>query len=123
MFSVVPDFNIGEWERSLGEILEMDFDIAVCGHNELPIEEAMAGCTRAHVVEERQFIRDLRNAILAEFEKGTGFMDIPKAVRLPQYSHWVGYDEWLEMNTLRLMTDLWMGPFPWMPSTQQPTSN
>ena len=123
MFSVVPDFNIGEWERSLGEILEMDFDIAVCGHNELPIEEAMAGCTRAHVVEERQFIRDLRNAILAEFEKGTGFMDIPKAVRLPQYSHWVGYDEWLEMNTLRLMTDLFMGPFPWMPDAQQQISN
>ncbi len=118
MFSVVPDFNIGEWERSLGEILEMDFNIAVCSHNELPVEEAMTGCTRNHVVEERQFIRDLRNAILAEFEKGTGFMEIPKAVRLPQYSHWVGYEEWLEMNTLRLMTDLWMGPFPWMPDAQ-----
>ncbi len=118
MFSVVPDFNIGEWERSLGEILEMDFDIAVCSHNELPVEEAMTGCTRNHVVEERQFIRDLRNAILAEFEKGTGFMEIPKAVRLPQYSHWVGYEEWLEMNTLRLMSDLWMGPFPWMPGAQ-----
>jgi len=118
MFSVVPDFNIGEWERSLGEILEMDFDVAVCGHNELPIKEAMAGCTRTHVIEERQFIRDLRNAILAEFEKGTDFMDIPKAVRLPQYSHWAGYDEWLEMNTLRLMTDLFMGPFPWVPDAR-----
>jgi hypothetical protein len=31
-----------------------------------------------------------------------------------RYSHWVGYEEWLEMNTLRLMTDLWMGPFPWI---------
>lgn len=113
IFAVVPDFNIGEWERSLGEILDMEFDIAVCSHNELPREEAMNGCTRTHVEEERQFIRDLRNAILAEFQKGTGFMEIPKAVRLPQYAHWVGYEEWLEMNTLRLMTDLWMGPFPW----------
>lgn len=116
MFAVVPDFNIGEWERSLGEILEMDFDIAVCSHNTLPPQEAMNGCTRNHVEEERQFIRDLRNAILAEFQKGTGFMDIPKAVRLPKYAHWVGYNEWLEMNTLRLMTDLWMGPFPWVPN-------
>lgn len=115
MFSVVPDFNIGEWERSLGEILEMDFDVAVCAHNELPLKEAMNGCSRTNVVEERQFIRDLRGAILAEFEKGTSFMEIPKAVRLPQYAHWVGYEEWLEMNTLRLMTDLWMGPFPWAP--------
>jgi len=118
MFAVVPDFNIGEWERSLGEILEMDFDIAVCSHNELPVDEAMNGCTPTHVEEERQFIRDLRNAILAEFEKGTGFMEIPKAVRLPQYAHWVGYDAWLEMNTLRLMTDLWMGPFPWIPDAR-----
>jgi len=118
MFAVVPDFNIGEWERSLGEILDMDFDIAVCSHNELPRDAAMNGCTRAHVEEERQFIRDLRNAILAELQKGTGFMEIPKAVRLPQYAHWVGYEEWLEMNTLRLMTDLWMGPFPWVPDAR-----
>lgn len=118
MFAVVPDFNIGEWERSLGEILDMDFDIAVCSHNELPRDEAMKGCTHTHVEEERQYIRDLRDAILAEFQKGTGFMEIPKAVRLPQYAHWVGYEEWLEMNTLRLMTDLWMGPFPWIPDAQ-----
>jgi len=118
MFAVVPDFNIGEWERSLGEILDMPFDIAVCSHNELPGDEAMEGCTRAHVAEERQFIRDLRTAVLAEFQKGTGFMQVPSAVRLPQYAHWVGYREWLEMNTLRMMTDLWMGPFPWAPDAR-----
>ena len=118
MFSVVPDFNIGEWERSLGELLELEFDIAVCSHNELPVDEAANGCTRAHAEEERQFIRDLRNAILAEFQKGTGFMEIPGAVRLPQYAHWVGYDAWLEMNTYRLMTDLFMGPFPWSPDSE-----
>jgi len=73
MFSVVPDFNIRDWERSLGENLKMDFDSAVCSHNERPLEQAMAGCTRTHVEEERQFICDLRNAILVEFEKGTGF--------------------------------------------------
>ena len=116
MFTVVPDFNIGEWERTLTELLDLEFDVAVCTHNELPADEAMKGCTRAHVDEERQFIRDLRSAILAEFQKGTSFLEVPKAVRLPQYSHWAHYDDWLEMNTLRLMTDLWMGPFPWHPA-------
>jgi len=115
MFSVVPDFNIGEWERSLTEILGLKFDTAVCSHNELPRAAALKGCTLAHAEEERQFIRDLRNAIIAEFQRGTGFLDVPKAVKLPQYAHWVGYEQWLEMNTLRLMTDLWMGPFPWVP--------
>ena len=42
-------------------------------------------------------------------------------MRLPQYSHWVGYEEWLEMNTLRMMTDLAMGPFPWAPDTKWTT--
>lgn len=118
MFAVVPDFNIGEWERSLTEILNLEFDIAVCSHNGLPVDEALNGCTQVHVAEERQFIRDLRNAIIAEFQKGTGFMEVPKVVRLPQYEHWAGYDAWLEMNTLRVMTDLYMGPFPWYPESK-----
>lgn len=118
MFAVVPDFNIGQWERSLGEILQLDFDIAVCSHNALPTDKALNGCSQQHVTEERQYIRDLRSAITAEFRKGTGFMNIPKAVKLPQYAHGVGYDAWLEMNVLRLMTDLWMGPFPWIPPTK-----
>ena len=90
MFALVPDFNIGEWERSLGEILSMEFDIAVCSHNELPPEEEINGCTRVHVEVERQFIQDLRNAIIAEFKNGTDSMKIPKAVSLPQYAHWIG---------------------------------
>jgi glyoxylase-like metal-dependent hydrolase (beta-lactamase superfamily II) len=118
MFAVVPDFNIGEWERTLTEILSLEFDVAVCTHNELPADEALKGCTRTHVDEERQFIRDLRSAILEEFQKGTSFLEVPKAVKLPQYAHWAGYDDWLEMNTLRLMTDLWMGPFPWYPDAE-----
>ena len=117
MFAVVPDFNIGEWERTLTEIMYMEFDVAVCSHNELPADEALNGCTPVHVDEERQYIRDLRNAIFAEFQKGTGFLDIPKAVKLPQYGHWVGYDDWLEMNTFRVLTDLGMGPFPWHPES------
>ena len=118
MFAVVPDFNIGEWERTLTEILNLEFDVAVCSHNELPADEALKGCTQAHVDEERQFIRDLRSAILEEFQKGTSFLEVPKAVKLPQYAHWAHYDDWLEMNTLRLIADLWMGPFPWYPNAK-----
>lgn len=59
-----------------------------------------------------------RNAILAKFHKGAAFMDVPNAVRLPQYAHWVGYEEWLEMITLSLMADIWIGPFPCMPNAQ-----
>ena len=29
MFSIVPDFNLKEWERSLEEVLLMDFETSV----------------------------------------------------------------------------------------------
>lgn len=114
-FNIMPDFNIGEWERSLGEILELDFDVAVCSHTALSAEDAPNGCTKAHVEEERQFIGDLRGAIFAEFQNGTPADQIPGAVELPQYAEWEGYDEWLAMNAWRVMLDIWMGPYPWVP--------
>lgn len=117
MFSIVPDFNIGEWERTLGEILELDFDIAVCSHNELPADQVPMGCTMTHVEEEKQFIADVRNAIFAEFQNGTPEFEVPGAIKLPQYAHWAHYDDWLELNALRVMLDLWMGPYPWVPES------
>lgn len=116
-FNIMPDFNIGEWERTLGEILELKFDVAVCSHTGLSAEEAPNGCTKVHVEEERQFIGDLRGAIFAEFQNGTPADQIPGTVELPQYAEWSGYDEWLEMNAWRVMLDIWMGPYPWIPES------
>ena len=114
-FNIMPDFNIGEWERSLGGILELDFDVAVCSHTALPAEEALNGCTKTQVEEERQFLLDLRGAIFAEFQKGTPSEQIPTSVALPKYAEWEGYDDWLAMNAWRVMLDIWMGPYPWVP--------
>jgi glyoxylase-like metal-dependent hydrolase (beta-lactamase superfamily II) len=116
MFSIVPDFNIGEWERTLGDILALDFDTAVCSHNDLPADEALSGCTKTHVAEQRSFIQDLRNAIFSEFKKGTPASKIPTTVKLPKYAHWKHYDDWLALNVQRLLLDLWMGPYPWSPA-------
>lgn len=116
MFSIVPDFNIKEWERTLGEILTLDFDVAVCSHNHLPGAEALNGCTKEHVSQERAFIQDLRKAIQTEFKKGTSPSEIPTTVKLPQYAHWDMYEQWLPLNAQRLLLDMWMGPYPWIPT-------
>jgi len=112
MFSIVPDFNICEWERTLGEIFDLDFDVAVCSHNGLPVDKALIGCTKTHIAEERSYIQDLRNAIFSEFKKGTPPPRIPAAVKLPKYAHWEHYEDWLPLNAQRLLLDLWMGPYP-----------
>ena len=37
------------------------------------------------------------------------FMEIPDAVKLPQYRTWDGYEEWLPMNTWRVLLEIAMG--------------
>ena len=114
----VPPYRI---HAGLGQYSKVDWlrimwpDAVLQAELELPADQVPSGCTKVHVEEERQFIIDLRNAIFAEFQKGTPAFEVPGAVKLPQYEHWAHYDDWLEINALRVMLDLWMGPYPWVP--------
>jgi len=94
---MVPDFNMKEWERSLGEIIEM---------------AAENGGTKEDTIKNLQFITDSRAGINAELQKGTPFGMIPNAVELPEYRDWSGYD-WLPMNVWRILLDNAMGSYPW----------
>ena len=114
LFNIVPDFNIKEWERSLKEIEQMDFDKAIYAHSGKA--QPLLGGTKQEVREYIQFLQDIRGAIYAEFKKGTNWMMIPNAVKLPQYKDWWMYEEWLPMNVWRILLDDSMGPFPWRPN-------
>ncbi len=109
LFTIVPDFNINEWKRAMAEIEALEFDIVVFSHNETT--ETIG--SKADITVTREYIEDMQDAILAEFEKGTGMAQIPQAVKLPKYENWAMYDEWLSMNVWRVMLDMHMGPFPW----------
>jgi glyoxylase-like metal-dependent hydrolase (beta-lactamase superfamily II) len=113
LFTIVPDFNIKEWERTLRQIETMDFDKAIFSHNNNSTPRQ--GGTKQDVTDTLKFISDLRKAIHAEIEKGTNPFMAPNVVRLPQYESWVMYDEWLTMNAWRIFLDDHMGPFPWRP--------
>lgn len=113
LFTIVPDFNIKQWERSLDEILKLDFTRAVYSHNEKP--DPLQGGTKQDIEDTLQFIRDVRAAIYAEFKKGTNPFMVPGIVQVPKYRDWAMYDQWLEMNVWRILLDDWMGPFPWRP--------
>jgi len=112
-FTIVPDFNIREWERSLEQLLQMEFDKAVFSHNEK--KDRMAGGTKQDVALQLQYIRDLRAGFYAELKKGTNPFLIPKILKLPKYKDWVMYDQWLEMNIWRILSDEFLGPYPWRP--------
>jgi glyoxylase-like metal-dependent hydrolase (beta-lactamase superfamily II) len=101
-FAYMPDFSPKEWERTLAEMDKLDFDQVMFAHN------APVG-PRKSVADQLEFLQDLRAAIFAEFKKGTPFMQIPNAVKLPQYEAWDGYKEWLPMNTWRVLLEIAMG--------------
>ncbi len=110
LFTIVPDFNIRETQRSLTEIQQLDFDKAVFSHSPVgPVG------SKQDVADINQYIEDLRGAIYGEFKKGTPAMKIPNKVRLPKYQDWAMYDEWLALNAWRILLDDHMGPFPWHP--------
>lgn len=106
LFSIVPDFNITQWVRSLKEIEALDFKTAVFTHGK-------PTGTKKDVTANREFIEDLKGAIYAEFKKGTNPMMIPSVVQLPKYEHWAMYEQWLPLNAWRVLLDGHMGPFPW----------
>lgn len=114
LMSVVPDFNIKEWERSIEDVLELDFDKAIYSHNEN--SNALEGGDKQDAKDNLQFIRDIRAGIYAEFQKGTNAYAIPSLLKLPKYQNWAMYDEWLSMNVWRILLDEYMGPFPWRPN-------
>jgi len=111
LFTIVPDFNIKEWMRTLTEVEKLDFQTAIYSHSQA--KEPFG--SKTEVTQTREFIEELQAAIVAEFKKGTPFLKIPSTVKLPKYEHWAMYDEWLPLNVWRVMLDMHMGPFPWRP--------
>ncbi|MBW3697790.1 MBL fold metallo-hydrolase [Vibrio sp. T187] len=114
MFTIVPDFNIGEWKKVLSQVETMSFETAIFSHSHA---ETTFGSMK-DVTLTREYIEDLQVAVIAEFNKGTAFEDIPGNIKLEKYQDWAGYDDWLTMNALRVMLDMWMGPYPWRPEPQ-----
>jgi len=110
-FSIMPDFNISEWTRTLVEVEKMDFQKAIYSHTH---GKEPFGSMK-DVTLTREFIQDLQTAIVDEFKKGTPFGLIPSTVKLDKYKHWAMYKEWLPLNAWRVMVDMDMGPFPWRP--------
>ncbi len=114
LFNIVPDFNIKEWERSLEEIIKIDFEKAVYSHNHN--SNPLKGGTKQDAIDNLQLIRDIREGLYSEMKKGTNPMTLPSTMKLPKYQDWAMYDEWLPMNIWRILLDEFMGPFPWRPN-------
>ena len=91
--------------------MKLDFEKAVITHNNYP--EPLKGGDKEDVVQMISFLKDIRDGIYAELDKGTNPGLIPTTLKLPQYEHWDMYEEWLPMNiwAIFLQEPISMGPF------------
>ena len=108
-FTILPDFNLLAWERTLDAILMLDFQMAVYSHSGL--SDPLAGGPKLHVGEVRQYIQDMRTAVQTELMQGTPALQIPGVVQLPQYETWGGYDAFRDLNAWRFLMDELLGPY------------
>ncbi|XP_057296682.1 2,4-dinitroanisole O-demethylase subunit alpha-like [Hydractinia symbiolongicarpus] len=117
-FTIVPDYNIKQWMRTLEILLKLDFDRAIYAHNMKP--NAIEGGNKTDVQLTLDYINDIRNGIFAALKRGENAFLIPKTLKLPKYEKWHFYKQWLTMNIWRIFLDEWMGPYPWRPSNERP---
>jgi len=111
LFTIVPDFNIKEWERSLEEIINMYWTKGIFSHS--GNADTLPAGTKDDATANLQLIRDIRQAVHDELKKGTNAFAIPNVIKLPQYEGWALYPDFLPMNAWRILLDEMMGPYPW----------
>lgn len=89
-FRTFPDAYMPGWIQSLRRVERMDFDKLLPGHG--PIG------TKADVTAFREYLTDLRNAVLAGARAGKTLEQLKAEITLPKYQGWGQYKAWFKLN-------------------------
>ena len=89
-YRALPDGYPDDWIESLKQVERLDFDTLVPGHGKVGRKEQVRLF--------REYLEDLRAAVLAQVQKGAGLEEAKKAVQLPKYESWQRYADWFPEN-------------------------
>lgn len=89
-FRDLPDAYLPEWIESLRRVEAMEFDILAPGHGTVGRKE--------DVTLFREYLEDLRGAVLALAREGKSLDEMKQAIRLPKYEGWGGYQQMFQLN-------------------------
>jgi glyoxylase-like metal-dependent hydrolase (beta-lactamase superfamily II) len=89
-FRDFPDAYIEEWIESLRRVELMDFDVLVPGHGPVGRKE--------HVRMFREYMEDLRGAVLQYAREGKSLEEMKSLIKLPKYEKWAGYPQMFPLN-------------------------
>lgn len=78
-------YPFDQYASALGAILTLDIDTIVIGHGNVG--------SREDIDEYIGFLRDLQAAVTAAIADGQSLEEIQESVQLPEYSHWLSFDD------------------------------
>jgi glyoxylase-like metal-dependent hydrolase (beta-lactamase superfamily II) len=89
-FRDFPDAYVEDWIESLKRVEQLDFDILAPGHGALGKKE--------HVRMFRDYLEDLRGAVLQYAREGKSLDDMKSLIKMEKYAKWAGYEQMLPLN-------------------------
>ena len=76
----------------------LDFEVLLPGH-------AKTG-TKADATETREYLEELKAKVQSEIDAGKSDEEIIASVKMPDYSDWANYDDWLPLNVQGVLSAL-----------------
>lgn len=98
LYTYLPDASPKNWVEDLKKIQQLEFETVCMAHIRV------VG-NRTDITLMQNYFNDLYTAVELALGSGLPFFEIPRMVKLPQYSHLQKYDEWLHMNVWRIMME------------------
>ena len=97
-YRTMPDVDVREWVRSLRDLENnLTFNRILPGEGRYFVAPASA------VREQREYLENLMEAVNDLMSHGTREPEaLLRAVKLPDYQHWLMYHEWLPLNVERV---------------------
>jgi glyoxylase-like metal-dependent hydrolase (beta-lactamase superfamily II) len=87
-----PDAYLDDWIESLKRVEAIDFDILAPGHGPLGVKTDVAAF--------RNYMEELRDAVLKLAREGKSLDEIKQTVKLPKHQSWDGYQQMFELNVV-----------------------
>jgi glyoxylase-like metal-dependent hydrolase (beta-lactamase superfamily II) len=97
MWRNMPDSWPIEWEKGIDKVLTMDWDRMIPGH---PGPGGRLG-TKEDARDTLTFMRELSAEVKKAVAEGKCYDKAQQEVKLPKYSMWANYEQWLGMNVER----------------------
>ena len=105
-FPYISDGYSADWLRTIEAAEALKADIFIPGHGFLPKD---LKDSRVFLRRQWQIIKDVRDAVLAQVKRGVSADEAVRAIDLPQYKRFKGYERAMEIAVRRIHRELTVG--------------